>query len=239
MIGMNSTETERILNELKRHLSYLSKPTLKPKHDKISWQHEAQQGEFQFHLKNKWRTSDDFMIQTRALFTHFGFSPDAYHGKTIIDLGAGSKLRTKYFSGAKIIAIEPLADRFMKNIDWCDLTDAQNVYSSPAEERIDECVNSADLVISINVLDHCYDIDAIVGNIASYLKPDGLAFLSFDEHGETDKMHPLILTKEACDEIFAEKGLIVEKFSKGAGKILTTYGHGNCCFNYWLKKAFT
>ena len=209
----------------------------KTKHEKNDWKRVAQGGEFHFHLKNKWRQSPDFMGQTRTLFSHFGFSSDGWEGKTIIDLGAGSKLRTRYFAGAKIIAIEPLADRFMKEIQWCDLSDAEKVYSNPAEERIAECVKTADLLISINVLDHCYDFEAIIENIAAYLKDDGLAFLSFDQHDEAGEMHPLQLTETICARVFAQKGLIVEKYSKGAGEILQTYGHADCMLNYWLKKA--
>lgn len=55
-----------------------------------------------------------------------------------MDLGAGSKLRTKFFTDAKIIAIEPLAEKFMKEIEWCDLKDAYRVYSRPAEDFIGE-----------------------------------------------------------------------------------------------------
>jgi SAM-dependent methyltransferase len=200
------------------------------------WEKEAQAGEFQFHLQNKWRQSDEFMDQTIRLFDYFGFTRDEYRNKTVIDLGAGSRLRTKYFGGAKIIAIEPLADKFMKQIVWCDLRDATAVYSFPAEHRIPECVNIADLIISINVLDHCYDFELIINNISSYLRKDGLAFLSFDKHEYPDKMHPLLLDEEICGRIFAQNSLMVDKFTTGAGDILTTYGHGPYSLNYWLKK---
>lgn len=232
---------KKILRKLKKLMSKAAVPYTrlvpKTKDDKNKWQQSAQEGEFRFHQKNKWRQSSDFMDQTRRLFAHFGFPSDAYEGKTIIDLGAGSKLRTKYFTGAKIVAIEPLAERFMKEIHWCDLSDAEKVYSSPAEERIYECVNTADLVISINVLDHCYDFERIIENVAAYLKDGALAFLSFDKHNEPDQMHPLRLTEEVCEKVFAKRGLLVERYSTGAGEILRTYGDGDYCLNYCLRKA--
>lgn len=205
--------------------------------DKSEWQSRAQEGEFEFHLTDRWRASVDFMGQTIRLLTYFGFSAEDFQGKTIIDLGAGSKLRTKFFRGAKIVVIEPLAQRFIDEIPWCDLTDAEMVYTSPAEERIDACVNSADLLISINVLDHCYDFLGIIGNIGAYLKDEGLAFISFDEHHYTDDMHPLILTEDICTELFQRNGLMIQRSSKGAGDVLTTYGHGDYCLNWWLRKA--
>lgn len=201
------------------------------------WKNTAQVGEFQFHARNEWRQSDEFTNQTIKLFDYFGFKRDEYQNKTVIDLGAGSRLRSKYFERANIIAIEPLADKFIAEISWCDLSDASAVYSVPAEHQIAQCINAADLVVSINVLDHCYDFELIIENISSYLRADGLAFLSFDNHEYPDKMHPLVLNEKTCGEIFARSNLIVENFSTGAGEILKTYGHGLYCLNFWLKKA--
>lgn len=178
------------------------------------------------------------MEQTIRLFEHFGFSRTQYAGKTVIDLGAGSKLRTKYFRDANIIAIEPLADRFIREIPWCDLKDSLEVYSTPAETLVGECVNRADLVISINVLDHCYDFARIMVNVFSYVKDTGLVFVSFDKHDERDEMHPLQLTESICGSIFEEVGFVVEKFTRGTDGVLATdnYGHGSSCLNYWLRR---
>lgn len=218
-------------------ISNYTRKTHAIRYDRGKWKHAAQNGEFRFHLENEWRQSQRFTNDTKKLLDYLGFNQLDYEGKTVIDLGAGSKLRTKYFTGARLIVIEPLASRFMREIKWCDLAEAERVYSTSGEEHIAECVNTADLVISINVLDHCYDFEAIIENIASYLKEDGLAFLSFDKHNRTDEMHPLILTETTCESVFRAKRLITVKHSKGAGEVLQTYGSGDYCLNYWLKKA--
>ena len=201
------------------------------------WEREAQQGEFGFHATNGWRRTPDFARQSDLLFRHFGFEPDSFCGKVVIDLGAGSKLRTRFFVGSTLIAIEPLADRFLRELGWCDLRDAAEVYSVPAEERLERCVGRADLIVSMNVLDHCYDFEAVVQNIRSYLRADGLAFLSFDEHERADAMHPLELNEAVCRRVFARQGLRVERSSRGFGGALETdtYGHGRYCLNYWLR----
>jgi len=206
------------------------------KHSAEEWQSFAQEGEFEFHVGDTWRTSNDFVNQSRRLFEHFGFSAQGYAGKTVVDLGAGSKLRSKFFEKAKLVVIEPLADRFRDSIDWCDLNDANQVYSYPAEQKIEELEGQADLLVSINVLDHCYNFETIIANIASYLAPDGIAFLSFDKHEVADEMHPIHVTEEICEAIFSQAGLEIQKFSTGAGSILKTYGHGPYCLNYWLGK---
>ena len=208
--------------------------------DRKEWARHSQEGEFRFHKTNAWRKTDDFSRHAQRHFEHFGLFRELYRGKTIIDLGAGSRLRSRYFEDVTLIAIEPLASRFLKEIPWCDLEAASEIYSVAAEERIDSCVNRADLLISINVLDHCYHFGSIVANIREYLKPSGSAFLSFDKHDIADEMHPLELTEEVCERVFAEQGLRIERYSTGLGDLLDgrqTYGHGPYCLNYWLIRA--
>jgi 2-polyprenyl-3-methyl-5-hydroxy-6-metoxy-1,4-benzoquinol methylase len=239
----------RPLGRLKHSLMQKVEAHLLPKRratacSKEQWAAVAQEGEFRFHKTNAWRQSDAFHQHSAELLSHFGFSPTDYIGKTIIDLGAGSKLRTRYFEGATLVAIEPLAERFLTEIPWSDLSVADRVYSQPAEERIEACVAIADLVLCINVLDHCYEFDRVVANIYSYLRDDGLAFLSFDAHYRTDRMHPLNLDEVTCESVFTAQGLTIERFSKGFGekkRLLAdgrnTYGHGKYCLNYWLRRG--
>lgn len=219
---------------------YIRKP--KTVASREEWQKNAQKGEFEFHKTNTWRQTESFMEQTRALFRYFGYGENDYQDKVVLDLGAGSKLRSKYFQGAKIVALEPMADDCLREIAWCDLKDAWKLFSLPAEDRIDELVETVDFAFSINVLDHCYNFDAIIANLFQYLKPGATAFLSFDAHYITNDMHPLILTEEICSKIFKDAGFSIDKVSKGFdGDFLKMmqvphYGHGNYCLNYWLSK---
>ena len=207
--------------------------------DRGQWERRAQEGEFAFHKKDTWRTSEDFLRQTDDLFRHFGFERQEFRGRTVLDVGAGSRLRTKFFDGARLVVIEPLADRYVGEISWSDLRDADAVYSRPAEELVDDLVGQVDLAVSLNVLDHCFDFPAIIDNIRRYLKPDGLAFLSYDMHARADALHPLSLTAESSAEIFREKGLRVEQATTGMGTVLggvQTYGHGPYTLNFWLRR---
>ncbi|WP_169726966.1 methyltransferase domain-containing protein [Desulfovibrio cuneatus] len=207
------------------------------------WMEQGQKIELEYHITSEWRRSGDFMPQTMELFEAFGFKKDDYNGKTILDLGAGSQLRTKYFTGAKIIALEPLADKYIEEVALCDLHLASQVFSVPAEKTIDTIKNSSDFCISINVLDHCYNFKAIIENIYTYLKKDGTAFLSFDSHaGITDPAHPLSLTQEECTQIFIDTGFFIKRVTKGFpesfAKLISahSYGHGEYCLNFWLSK---
>src|SRR3954454_11926611 len=229
-------DVKRVVNRLLGRGDVVAKTT----ESREKWASEAQEGEFAFHKTNTWRQTPDFMIQTDRLLRHFGFTPEQYAGKVVLDVGAGSMLRTRFFSDARLVVLEPLADRFRAEIPGCDLNDAAEVYSQPAEQLIDDLVGRADLVISINVLDHCYDFPQIVDNIRQYLKPDGLAFLTFDMHDKADHMHPLSLTEKTCRPIFDDAKLRIEEVTTGVGDALggaQTYGHGPFTLNYRLRRA--
>jgi len=202
---------------------------------------KAQKGELSFHKENDYRSTADFDLDSKLLFESFGFKKTDFQGKTLLDLGAGSKLRTKYFKDAKIIAIDPLIDGY-RGLPHFDVDEAEMVFSRGLEELIPELHEIADYGMSINVLDHCYNFEKCLKNIYDYLKPGGEAFISFDCHFYTDALHPLILTEEICTPMFISCNFEIIKFTEGHSgeykeKIKNdSYGHGVTCLNYWLKK---
>lgn len=201
----------------------MAKPSLEA--DIEEWRQVHQEFELEFHRRNEFRQTDAFVYETELLFSSFGFYKDQYVGKTILDIGAGSRLRGKYFHGARLIALEPLADKFMQEILWCDLKDAAEVISQPAEVLVPSLIDAADFIFSINVLDHCFDFRKIVENIYRYLKPAGTAFLSFDSHFHRSTGHPLILTERICTDIFRQCGFMIVEFQRGFPPAFLEY-HG-------------
>lgn len=231
---------------LKRKIECVDKPHAESKQQFSlyeTWLSKSQPAELEYHIHSEWRHSGDFWPQTQELFAAFGFKPDTYVGKTILDLGAGSQLRTKYFRNCTLIALEPLADSFLKNVDNCDLLQADRIISAPAETLQNDLIGNIDFCISINVLDHCYDFETICRNIFLYLKDGGSAFLSFDEHdGEADPLHPLALNCHACSALLTTIGFRIDKITQGfpepfkTDRHVNTYGHGAHCCNFWLTK---
>ncbi len=206
------------------------------------WKRESHEFELEFHKNNKFRQTEAFMEETSELFGSFGFAPRQFVGATVLDVGAGSKMRGKYFEGANIIALKPLAQSFIAEIPWCDLKDAAAVYSTPAEELIPDLIGRVDFIFSLNVLDHCYDFEAIILNLASYLKQGGLIFLSFDSHFTASVGHPLVLTEAACKSAFARAALSISSFQRGFPKDYEKlcgkkgYDGSSACLNYWLRR---
>lgn len=214
----------------------------KPSIHKV-WHSSAQPAELEYHIHSEWRRSGDFWPQTQELFSAFGFHPTDYAGKTILDLGAGSQLRSKFFTNCTLIALEPLGEEFLEKVDNCDLQNAHRIIVAPAETFQKDLADSVDFCISINVLDHCYSFEDICRNVFTYLRNGGTAFFSFDEHvGNADPMHPLALSQQECIETFTRLGFYVDKVTQGfpepfkSNRKVNTYGHGNHCLNFWLTK---
>ncbi len=202
--------------------------------DSESWKTLAQEGELEFHKKPNVRSGDQWEVDTDRKWTNFGFDRDGWADKLIVDVGAGSRLRTKWFRDARIAAIEPLGERFVEEVEWQDLDQADELYPVPAEQLIPELVGRADLVVSINALDHGYDFAGAATSIRKYLKDDGLAFLSFDQHEVPDEMHPLVLNEEITREVFEGAGFEITHFEE-AGRYHG--GPGLLALNYWLRPA--
>ena len=210
---------------IKQNLRNLLKPLLRIIPKRLLWRLSAQSIEYRFHKNDTWRQSPDFIAQTQELFTAWGYKAEDFAGELIIDLGAGSKLRSKFFKYARIIAIEPLADRFMQDIAWSDLRDAHKVYSTPAEEMHPELDNQVAFVMCINVLDHVFDYEQVMTNIYRMLKPGGQFLLSLDLHDEPSLTHPINFTKEKLTAALKKAGLEIHSTFEGLS-MGQNYGEG-------------
>lgn len=200
--------------------------------DKISKKEwvNSQKSELDFHKTNNWRkNAESFYKSNTTFFKELLFNENDFENKKILDLGAGSKLRTSFFKNVDIYVIEPLANEFNSNIAWCNLNNATQVYSVSAETKVEDLVGQMDAVLSINVIDHCYNFTTIINNILEYLNKDGKAHLMIDLHEKIDKMHPIILTDEYAQQIFNECGFKIDAvkkikpFHRGISKVAMYY----------------
>lgn len=205
--------------------------------DQDSWRTKAQVGELGFHVHDTFRQHDEqWWPVIDGEWREMGFSPEGWEGRTVVDVGAGSRLRSLWFEGASIIAIEPLADQYMAQVAWSDLAKADEVYSVPGETFVPEVEGRADLVVSINALDHGYDLATSIGNIGRYLKPGATAFVSFDMHDTvTDEMHPMVVRHDDLVRMFPTIGL---KLTRTAEHSRRYHGaSGPKARHYWLQRA--
>jgi SAM-dependent methyltransferase len=222
VLERQNAQLAEIINRLERPVA------IKPE----TWSKVAQPGELAFHKRPGLRSSTEWETKNAEFWERRRFSPDGWEGKWIVDVGAGSRLRTLYFRGAKVAALEPLADKYIAEVEWQDLDRADEVYAEPAEKDIPELHGRADLLVSVNVLDHGYDFEAAVANIRRYLKPVGLAYLSFDTHDRPDDLHQLMLDDATARAIFDRCGLELERFEQW-GRYHA--GAGPRALHYWLR----
>lgn len=154
---------------------------------------------------------------------------DAFDGQLIVDIGAGSRLRSRYFERARIVAIEPLADRFVSTIKWSDLREAAELQSIPAEQFVEHLAGQAAFVMCINVLDHVFDPDSVVRNAFRYLEPGGDFLLAVDlhAHGEAGHMHPVHVDRAGLRRMLDAAGFSIEREFDGLGPTgANSFGHG-------------
>lgn len=170
------------------------------------------------------------MAQTEALMQWWGLSPDAFASRLVVDIGAGSRLRSRYFEGASIAAIEPLADRFVSEIEWCDLASASELYATPAEDYVESLGGRAAFVMCVNVLDHVYEPQAVVGNAFRCLQPGGQFLLAVDLHekGHAGHMHPVHLDRAGVRSMLERVGFAVRREFDGLYPARAdSFGHGS------------
>ncbi len=145
-----------------------------------------------------------------------GISREDVEGKNVLDVGCGPTGRLRRLESWKgdgqIWAIDPLAENY-RSIRWANLDVYDFLRSVPAEELQTALVRYFHVVISINALDHGYDLLASMRNIRSYLRPGGVAFISFDctDDPTPDPTHPLRISKEAAEATFIAAGFEIER----------------------------
>ena len=119
----------------------------------------------------------------------------------------------------KITLLDPLAEKYQQQHPHCQYKDSSirigfdshdvEVISSPIEEFTTS--QKYDIVVMINVLEHCYDIPAIFNKIDEILAPEGL-FVYADVQFNLEDIkqltestynagHPIRLTKEYVNNV--------------------------------------
>jgi len=196
------------------------------------WKTIALNSELQYHKRNKWRQTDQFYVDSLELFKKFDLTENSFKNKKILDAGCGSKLRTKVFNEAKIYALDPLANEFIKDIEWSDLKESEKIYSIPLEIFEPTLENEMDAVLCINVLDHGFEYKKQIDNLIKYLKPSAKLYLSVDiNRKKKDIKHNSLLAEDILKYLSLKENfeiiwsLIDDKtFDKAANKCLNIIG---------------
>jgi SAM-dependent methyltransferase len=182
--------------------------------NKTAWENEAQAGELAFHSK-LCRLNPDYPLDKLSgdAWAWTGLNQLSLKDCRVMDLGCGPIVKGLWFIGAEVIAVDPLADDYIKNVSWQRISQADLFFSVGAESFIPELADTVDAVVSRNALDHGYDFELATVNISRYLKKGGKAYLEFDIHTETDKLHQMQMTPRYCEDCFHACGLEIVNHS--------------------------
>lgn len=153
---------------------------------------------------------------SRMILERFGFSQDQFAGQLVLDVGCGPTGRLSWLTEGDFVALDPLADRYA-TLPWPAMERYCRWHTTPAEDRVDSLAGQVDFLFSINALDHCFDLDAVLANLHAYVKPGGKGFFSVDcdKHQPHDPTHPLDFTGTEFAEAVTRAGFTITREEAG------------------------
>jgi len=156
------------------------------------WDKYHSKWELEFHKRPNYRWDDEhFHRQWSVIFGEFmGFGRDHFKSDdTLLDLGCGSRPALDWFNNsAQKYNLDPLL------ADFCEIEEMKRFWdgkpddsmlSVPAETPIEWLYDSCSFVNCWNVLDHTYDWEKIMENIAAYVTAGSYCCIGtdFQSHG--------------------------------------------------------
>jgi len=149
---------------------------------------------------------------------HVNWVKRVYGGNpnTVLEVGCGPVGLIKHLGMSRRVAVDPLLNEFRKDgfpIDehyrGCELL------PSSAEDVVLD--GQFDLVLCLNVLDHCMDAEKVLRRLVAWTKPDGALILRSDLRSRNggSVYHPIVFTREDVNRVFSEVGMRVIAEYKG------------------------
>lgn len=134
----------------------------------------------------------------RIMLAMAGESSDSFLAdKTVVDFGCGPRGSLVWAKSAAVrVGVDALADRYFDEFGE-DLATHDMIYLKATEKNIPLPSGFADVVFTLNAIDHVDDFPAICREILRILKPGGLFIGSFNLEEPETATEPQRLTEEA------------------------------------------
>lgn len=219
---------------------------MRDKTDKQTWETYAQLWELGYWanaFKNNHETKERFAEFSTDICKNLLLTEALIKNQRLLDVGCGPTGRlaslVKY-KGEKgyWAAIDPLLEHY-QGFAEVSLDGYDKLLSVPCEELQPDLVNSFDIVVSLNALDHGYDFKKCISNIFQYLKPNSGALLSFDcfNVGDVEDMtHPIRITSYYATEVMVAAGFTITQLSRKPIIADRTNWGGGEHFHWYLLK---
>jgi SAM-dependent methyltransferase len=124
------------------------------------------------------------------------FPQDFFEGKNVVDFGCGPCGTLKWLSKKSYcIGVDVLVEDYLAAFEE-EMRDHNMAYVISSESYIPLPDHSADIVLTMNSMDHVDNLDAMSKELLRILKPGGVLFGSFNLDEEPTPTEPLVLTEE-------------------------------------------
>jgi SAM-dependent methyltransferase len=212
--------------------------------DPSVWKNFAQPWELGWWTKNLYGHAFDPVGAAKAsaeICNALDITPDLIRGRVVMDVGNGPTGRLQSLRDAKAggtwIGLDPLNEHYLV-IQRESLSVYDRLIAAPCETLQPDLVGQCDVIVSLNALDHGYDLPLSLANLWAYLKPGGRAVLSFDCFDEAfdDFTHPIRISRGEADRLIRQIGFKVTKQNA-----VRCYGDrenwgGGVHQHWWLKR---
>lgn len=183
------------------------------------WENFAQPWELGWwtkHLAGKQFDQAGAAKASAAICEVLEITPELIKDKIVLDVGNGPTGRLQSLVGVKgdglWVGLDPLNSHYVRIQDRA-LDAYDQLLSVPCEEWQPELVGQCETIISINALDHGFDLPLSLVNLWQYLRAGGRAIISFDcfEEEYHDFTHPIRLSRDEADALIRQTGFLVLK----------------------------
>jgi len=144
--------------------------------------------------------------------TYFGFTPQDYSGKKIMDVGCGPRGSLEWADMvAERVGLDTLADKYVK----LEGKHHKMKYVQAGTESIPFDAEYFDVVSSFNSLDHVDNLDNSIEEIMRVVKPGGYFLLISDIHSYPTICEPSAFNWDIVDKFKGRMEMISESHYEG------------------------
>jgi SAM-dependent methyltransferase len=134
-----------------------------------------------------------------------------YEGKTVVDFGCGPCGTLQWLSKKSFcIGVDVLVDGYLANFE-SDMKNHNMAYVPSSETYIPLPDQSADIVLTMNSMDHVDKLGPMCEELLRVLKPGGMLLGSFNLDEEPTPTEPLVLTEALLQQHLFSKLTEVDK----------------------------